>query len=78
MSGNRGTVLLNDAAFLLSYSLCKTGFIRYVQIYGKYNANSHEILEFELLYISNMSILTDLELTFALFFVLFNSELLLV
>lgn len=52
----------------------KAGLTGYAQIYGKYNTDPYEKLEFDLLYINNMSVLTDLELIFATFFILFSSE----
>ena len=52
----------------------KAGLTGYAQIYGKYNTDPYEKLEFDLLYINNMGILTDLELIFATFFILFSSE----
>lgn len=52
----------------------KAGLTGYAQIYGKYNTDPYEKLEFDLLYINNMSVLTDIELVFATFFILFNSE----
>lgn len=52
----------------------KAGLTGYAQVYGKYNTDPYEKLEFDLLYIKNMSILTDLELFFATFFILFSSE----
>lgn len=52
----------------------KAGLTGYAQIYGKYNTDPYEKLEFDLLYINNMSVLRDLELVFATFFVLFSRE----
>lgn len=52
----------------------KAGLTGYAQIYGKYNTDPYEKLEFDLLYINNMSLFTDLELIFATFFILFSSE----
>ena len=52
----------------------KAGLTGYAKIYGKYNTDPYEKLEFDLLYINNMSILKDLEQIFATFFVLFNRE----
>ena len=52
----------------------KAGLTGYAQIYGKYNTSPYEKLEFDLLYINNMNIFTDLELCFATFAVLFNKE----
>lgn len=52
----------------------KAGLTGYAQVYGKYNTDPYEKLEFDLLYINNMSILTDLKLMFATLSVLFSSE----
>ncbi len=52
----------------------KAGLTGYAQVYGKYNTNSYEKLEFDLLYINNMSVFTDLRLIFATFSILFMSE----
>ena len=41
---------------------------RYAQIYSKYNTDLYEKLEFDLLYINNMSLLREIELIFATFF----------
>ena len=52
----------------------KAGLTGYAQVYGKYNTEPYEKLEFDLLYINHMSVLTDLQLCFATFAVLFSSE----
>ena len=52
----------------------KAGLTGYAQIYGKYNTEPYEKLEFDLLYIKTMGVLTDLELIFATFSILFSSE----
>ena len=52
----------------------KAGLTGYAQVYGKYNTAPYEKLEFDLLYINNMSILTDLQLCFATFAILFLPE----
>ena len=52
----------------------KAGLTGYAQVYGKYNTDPYEKLEFDLMYINNMSILTDLRLMFATFTVLFSKE----
>ena len=52
----------------------KAGLTGYAQIYGKYNTDPYEKLEFDLMYINEMSILTDLRLMFATFRILFSSE----
>lgn len=52
----------------------KAGLTGYAQVYGKYNTDPYEKLEFDLLYMNNMSVLTDLKLIFSTFFILFNNE----
>ena len=52
----------------------KAGLTGYAQVYGKYNTDPYEKLEFDLLYINNMSVLTDLRLIFATISILFASE----
>ena len=52
----------------------KAGLTGYAQVYGKYNTDPYEKLEFDLLYINQMNALTDLQLCFATFFILFQSE----
>ena len=52
----------------------KAGLTGYAQVYGKYNTEPYEKLEFDLLYINNMSILTDLQLCFATVAILFLPE----
>ena len=52
----------------------KAGLTGYAQIYGKYNTDPYEKLEFDLLYINHMSVLTDLQLCFATVSILFNGE----
>ena len=52
----------------------RAGLTGYAQVYGKYNTDPYEKLEFDLLYINKMSVLTDLELCFATFFILFMSD----
>lgn len=52
----------------------KAGLTGYAQIYGKYNTAPYEKLEFDLLYINNMSILVDLQLCFATIMTLFKKE----
>ena len=52
----------------------KAGLTGYAQVYGKYNTDPYEKLEFDLMYINEMSILTDLRLMFATFKILFSSE----
>jgi lipopolysaccharide/colanic/teichoic acid biosynthesis glycosyltransferase len=52
----------------------KAGLPGYAQVYGKYNTGPYEKLEFDLLYIKNMSVLTDIRLLFATVSVLFSPE----
>ena len=52
----------------------QAGLTGYAQVYGKYNTEPYEKLEFDLLYINRMSILTDLRLMFATFGILFSKE----
>ena len=52
----------------------KAGLTGYAQVYGKYNTDPYEKLEFDLLYINDMSFLTDLQLFFATFGILFQSD----
>ena len=52
----------------------KAGLTGYAQVYGKYNSDPYEKLEFDLLYINDMSVVTDLALIFATFSILFVPE----
>ena len=52
----------------------KAGLTGYAQVYGKYNTDPYEKLEFDLLYINQMRFFTDLQLCFATFFILFQKE----
>ena len=52
----------------------KAGLTGYAQVYGKYNTDPYEKLEFDLLYINKMSVITDLKLIFATFSILFKGE----
>lgn len=52
----------------------KAGLTGYAQIYGKYNTAPYEKLEFDLIYINDMSILNDLKLIFATFGILFSDK----
>lgn len=52
----------------------KAGLTGYAQIYGKYNTDPYEKLEFDLMCINDMSVLTDLSLMFATFRILFISD----
>lgn len=52
----------------------KAGLTGYAQIYGKYNTNPYQKLLMDLIYINNMSVLTDLKIMFATIRVLFEEE----
>ena len=52
----------------------KAGLTGYAQVYGKYNTSPYEKLEFDLLYINQMNVLTDLELMFNTFRILFYKD----
>ena len=52
----------------------RAGLTGYAQVYGKYNTNPYEKLEFDLLYINQMNLLTDLGLMFNTFRILFSKE----
>ncbi len=52
----------------------KAGLTGYAQVYGKYNTDPYEKLEFDLLYINQMNILTDIRLCFATFVILFVAD----
>ncbi len=52
----------------------KAGLTGYAQVYGKYNTEPYEKMEFDLLYIERMNVLTDLQLCFATFAVLFRPD----
>lgn len=52
----------------------KAGLTGYAQVYGKYNTDPYEKLEFDLLYINHMSVVTDLQLIFSTFGILFDKE----
>ena len=45
----------------------RAGLTGYAQVYGKYDTNPYEKLEFDLLYINDMNMLIDLKLIFATF-----------
>ena len=49
----------------------KAGLTGYAQVFGKYNTDPYEKLEFDLMYINNMSLLTDLKLILATVAILF-------
>ena len=52
----------------------EAGLTGYAQVYGKYNTNPYEKLEFDLLYINQMNLLTDIELMQNTFCILFSRE----
>lgn len=52
----------------------RAGLTGYAQVYGKYNTDPYEKLEFDLLYMNQMNLMTDIHLCFATFFVLFQKE----
>ena len=52
----------------------KAGLTGYAQVYGKYNTSPYEKLEFDLLYINNMSILIDVQLCFATVMTIFKKD----
>ncbi len=52
----------------------KAGLTGYAQVYGKYSTDPYEKLEFDLLYMSEMSVLTDLKLMFATIAILGRAE----
>jgi len=52
----------------------KAGLTGYAQIYGRYNTGPYEKLIFDLLYISDMGLITDLMLIFATVSILFLAE----
>lgn len=52
----------------------KAGLTGYAQVYGKYSSDPYEKLEFDLLYINDISLATDLRLIFATFSILGKAE----
>lgn len=52
----------------------RAGLTGYAQVYGKYNTDPYEKLEYDLLYINQMNYITDIELCFATFLTLFQKE----
>lgn len=52
----------------------KAGLTGYAQVYGRYNTSPYEKLEFDLLYINQMSLLTDLELILATLTTMFSKD----
>lgn len=63
----------NLPAFQLRLQV-KAGLTGYAQVYGRYNTSPYEKLEFDLFYLSRMSMVTDLQLIFATVAILFMSE----
>ena len=52
----------------------RAGLTGYAQVYGRYNTDPYQKLEFDLLYIKDMNVLTDLRLMFATVGILFLPE----
>ena len=52
----------------------KAGLTGYAQVYGKYNTDPYEKLEFDLLYINDLNVFTDIRLIFATSGILFSKE----
>lgn len=52
----------------------KAGLTGYAQVYGKYSIDPYEKLQFDLLYINHMNMLTDINLLFATAAILFLKE----
>lgn len=52
----------------------KAGLTGYAQVYGKYNTSPEQKLKFDLIYINNMCVLTDIKLIFATIGILFTKE----
>lgn len=52
----------------------KAGLTGYAQVYGKYNSNPYEKLQFDLIYINRMSVRMDLRIMFATVKILFQKE----
>ena len=52
----------------------KAGLTGYAQVYGKYNTDPYEKLEFDLMYINDMGLLVDLKLIMSTFAILFSKE----
>ncbi|MBQ7604774.1 MAG: sugar transferase [Clostridia bacterium] len=52
----------------------KAGLTGYAQVYGKYNTDPYEKLEFDLMYINSMGIMTDLQLIFKTISILFSPD----
>ena len=52
----------------------KAGLTGYAQVYGRYNTEPYEKLEFDLLYIHSMGLLVDIKLMFATLGILFVPE----
>ncbi len=52
----------------------KAGLTGYAQVYGKYNTDPYEKLQFDLLYINSMNVWRDIQLMFATFWILFDKN----
>ncbi len=52
----------------------KAGLTGYAQIYGRYNSDPYEKLEFDLFYINQMSLTTDFQLCFATLLTFFSKD----
>ena len=52
----------------------KAGITGYAQVYGRYDTDEFEKLEFDILYMNSMSLLTDLELLLSTLMTLFSRE----
>jgi lipopolysaccharide/colanic/teichoic acid biosynthesis glycosyltransferase len=52
----------------------KAGLTGYAQIYGKYNTSFQDKLKMDMLYIENCSLISDLQLLFLTFRILFTRE----
>lgn len=52
----------------------RAGLTGYAQVYGRYNTDPYQKLEFDLLYIRNMNVLTDIRLMFATISILFMKD----
>ena len=52
----------------------KAGLTGFAQVYGRYNTSPYEKLEFDLLYINQMNILTDIKIIFKTVGILFSAE----
>ena len=52
----------------------KAGLTGYAQVYGRYNTDPYEKLQFDLIYINKMNLFTDLRLIFATLSTLFSAK----